>query len=153
LIELANSGKPARAILRNKRIIREIRVFAANPVDLVTLPGTEPFIGVQAPNAFQQSLATKDLVTARNTAAKSIGDIEKGRVAVRDPRIEREQILWQRSASQRSLNAFQNRYGAFGPHRPVTEQPAAEPDHHLLSIPRHCERQGEVEKDVIVISR
>src|SRR6476646_6388017 len=72
LIELANSGKPPLTILRNKRIIREIGVFAANSVDLVTLPGTEPFIGVQAPNAFQQSLATKNLVTARNTAAKSI---------------------------------------------------------------------------------
>src|SRR6185437_12880029 len=90
LIELVNSSEPARAILRNKRIIREISVFAANPVDLVTLPGTEPFIRVQAPDAFQQSLAAKNLVTACDTATKSIGDIEKSRVAVRDPRIERE---------------------------------------------------------------
>src|SRR5262245_9639054 len=98
LIELANSSKPARAILRNKRIIREIRVFAANPVDLATLPWTEPFIGVQTPNAFHQSLATKNLVTARNTAAKPVGDIKKRRIAIRDPRIECKQIIRQRPA-------------------------------------------------------
>ena len=64
---------------------------AVHAVDLVPLALAEALGRVQAPDAFEQALAAQHLVAAGDAAMEIVGDVEEGRVAIRHPRVERQQ--------------------------------------------------------------
>ena len=71
-------------MLTDEVVVVEMRIRGVNPGDFLVLPGAEGFLGIKAPDAFKQSLATEDLVKAGGAAGKMIGGVEACCVAVRD---------------------------------------------------------------------
>ena len=59
-----------------------MRIGGADAVDLLHLAGSERFVRIEAPDAFEQALAAQDLVAAADHAVEVVGDIEDRRVAV-----------------------------------------------------------------------
>jgi len=49
-------------MLTDEVVVVEMRIPGINPGDFLELPGAERFIGIQAPDAFEQSLAAQDFV-------------------------------------------------------------------------------------------
>ena len=71
-------------MLTDEVVVVEMRIPGINPGDFLELPGAERFIGIQAPDAFQQPLSPQHFVDAGNASAKSIGRVKKRRIAIGD---------------------------------------------------------------------
>src|ERR1039458_8190400 len=65
--------QPLMQMLFDKRIVVQMRVRLADPVDLFHLAGGQILARVQTPAALQQPLAPQDFVDARATAVKPPG--------------------------------------------------------------------------------
>ena len=72
-------------------------MLAADAIDLLALPRAQSLVRVEAPDAFEQALAAQHLVAAGDAAAKVVGDVEEGAVAVGDAAVEREQVALDRA--------------------------------------------------------
>src|SRR5437016_5459868 len=66
--------------------------LAREAVDLFGLAGAESFIGVETPDAFEQSLTPEDLVDAGDAAGEAVGDIEERGVGIGGGDDQTEQI-------------------------------------------------------------
>jgi hypothetical protein len=70
-------------------VITEIGVLFADTVDLLHLAGTQAFLGIEAPDTLQKSLAPQHFVAAGDAAMEIVGNIEERAVAVGDAGVER----------------------------------------------------------------
>ena len=61
-----------------------MRISIVNPIDFLSLPWTERFLGIQTPGAFQQTLASQDFVQAGDASCEVVGDVEESCVAISD---------------------------------------------------------------------
>ncbi len=68
----------------NERIIVEVRIRRVDSIDFSQLPGTQAFVFIQTPDAFQQSLTPQHFMQASDTTVKIIRCVEERRVAVGD---------------------------------------------------------------------
>src|SRR3954447_25015997 len=127
-------------------------MLAADPVDLADLAGAEAFGRIEAPDAFQQSLAPQHLVTAGDAAMEIVGDVEKRAVAVGDTGIERQQVVWNRTPALRGAAQLELFDRARGPHRPVSKEAATDMGTGGDAAVAQIERQDKIEQDVIVIA-
>ena len=61
--------QPPMKVLGDEGIIGKITMFAADAVDLGRLVRAQPFVGIEAPDSYQQPLTTQDFVAnGRSTA-------------------------------------------------------------------------------------
>ena len=76
----------------DERIIGKIAMLATHAIDLGRLTGTQRFVGIETPDAFQQTLAAQDLVAAGNAPSKIVRAVEECAVAIGHTTIERKQV-------------------------------------------------------------
>jgi hypothetical protein len=69
-------------VLPDEFIIVQVRIGLANPVDLFFLTRTECFLGIQAPDALEQSLSAQNLVNPGDTTRKAMGGVKESGVGV-----------------------------------------------------------------------
>src|SRR5450631_587154 len=101
-------------------------MLVADAVDLLDLAGAEPLGRIETPDALEQSLPPQNFVTAGDAAVKIVGDVEECAVAVGNAGIECQEIGGHRVLVARGAAHLELPDGAFGPHRPMAEQAAAE---------------------------
>ena len=65
-------------------VVVEVRVGGVDAGNFFGLAGAERFVGIEAPDAFEESLAAENFVEAGDAARKMIGGVEKGGVGVGD---------------------------------------------------------------------
>ena len=90
-------------------------------------PGLRASCRVQAPDAFQQTLAAQHFVATGDAARETVGHVEQRSIAVGDLRVEREPAAGQLDASPKRLDAFEHIAGALGLDAPMPEQAAVDP--------------------------
>ena len=54
----------------------------ADPVNFFPLAGAECFVGIQAPNAFEQTLPSQNFMQTRDAASELIRCVKERRVAI-----------------------------------------------------------------------
>src|SRR5436190_848858 len=86
------SCQPFLQVRRDKGIVAEIGMLAADAVDLMHLARAQAFGGIEAPDAGHQALPAQDLVAACDAAMKIVGDVKEGTVAISDAGIECQEI-------------------------------------------------------------
>lgn len=79
-------------MLRNKRVVVEMRIGTMHAVDFFKLAAAEGFVLVEAPEAFEQALAAEDFMQAGDAAAEGVRGVEEGSVAVGDFDAEAQQL-------------------------------------------------------------
>ena len=99
-------AQPFFAVFADEGIVIQVRVGGVDAVDLGGLARGKRFLGIQAPGAGKQSLATQDLVNAGNTAGKGVGGIEERGIAVGDGGGAGEEFLGHRQVFGRKAMAF-----------------------------------------------
>jgi len=57
-------------------VVVEVRVGGVNAGDFFGLAGAERFVGIEAPDAFEEALAAEDFVEAGDAPGKMIGGVE-----------------------------------------------------------------------------
>src|SRR6516162_303433 len=139
-------------VLGDKGIIGKIAMLATHAIDLGHLTGTQRFVGIETPDAFQQTLAAQDLVAAGDAPSEIVRAVEEGAVAIGHATVKRKHVAVDGPIRGRFLAALENRDRSAGPDRPVPKQPAAKPDHDALSRSLHHKRREEVEYDVIIVA-
>ena len=95
------SPQPLVPMLGHKGIIVEMGIGGIDAVDLFALAGAEGFVFVEAPEAFEQSLAAQDFVKPGDAAGETIRGIEEGGVAVGDFDGASQHLLRDRRVAQR----------------------------------------------------
>lgn len=71
-------------MLPYERVILQMRIRSAYPIDFFHLAGGEVLAGIKTPASGEKSLAAEDLVDAWNAAAKLVYGVEDGGVGVGD---------------------------------------------------------------------
>jgi len=71
-------------VLADEVVVVEMRIRGMDAGDFVALAWAERLVGIEAPNTFEQALAAKNLVQARDAAGEIIGCVEQGCVGIRD---------------------------------------------------------------------
>src|SRR5262249_32284299 len=84
----ANSFHPSCEVMRNKRVIIQVRVRTINAIDLRALAWTQFFGRIQAPGAGQQPLPAQHFVNSGDTTGEAVGGIEERGVGVSNLRGE-----------------------------------------------------------------
>ena len=79
-----STPQPLVEVFANEVVVVQMRIGAIDAVDLFRLARAERFVGIEAPDAFEESLAAENFVEAGDAARKMIGGVEKGGVGVGD---------------------------------------------------------------------
>ena len=117
--------KPLIASFADEIVIVQMRVCIVNPVDLLSLPWTKGLIGIQAPDAFQQPLASQDFMQAGDAACKVMRRVVESRVAIGDLATPLNEAFRNvHLIASRGVTLLQQLRGTSRPHSPVTEQTA-----------------------------
>ena len=69
--------KPCFSPFAHKIIIIQPRICAIHSVNLFTLAGAQRFVGIQAPDALEQTLSAQDFMKTGDTAGELVCSIEK----------------------------------------------------------------------------
>ncbi len=94
-----------------------------DPVNFFPLAGAECFVGIQAPNTFEQTLPSQNFVQTCDTACELIGHVKERRVAIGYFHISLQEALRNRPAVARYGATFvQQLHGTFRPNGPVAQQ-------------------------------
>ena len=78
------SAEPTFEIPRHKIVVAEVGIGSANAVNLLDLAWRSRLVGIQAPAAFQESLATQNLVQACDASRKIVSRIEESGIRICD---------------------------------------------------------------------
>jgi len=74
----------------HKIVVLQMRIGGADAIDFVGLAGRKIFVGIEAPAAFEQTLAAQNFVDAGDAAMKMMRWIEERGVGIGDLLGERE---------------------------------------------------------------
>src|SRR6266576_2827831 len=97
-------------------------IGGVDAIDLFSLSGTEGFVGIQAPDTFQEALPPQDLMQAGDAAGEVVRHVEKGRVGIGNFGAPLEQIFRNASCSRHNgMALLQEIDGAASPYRPVAQ--------------------------------
>jgi hypothetical protein len=144
--------QPPIKVIRDERIIGKIGMLATDAIDLRRLTRAQPFVGIEAPDSFQQALAAKDLVAASDAPSEVVHCIEKRTVAIGHATIECKEIGIDTTCRGRFFATFEDRNSSASPNRPMPEEAATKSYDNVLIRPLHHERCQQIEYDVIVIA-
>lgn len=109
-------------------VVVELRIRGINPRDFLELAGAERFVGIQAPDAFEQSLAAQDFVQTGDAAGKMIGGVEERCVCIRDFETLAKKFRWNTPLSLcRCVALVEELHGFASPDGPMTEKAADDP--------------------------
>src|SRR3954468_13683628 len=104
---------------RDKAVVGEIGMLAANAVDLLHLSRAEALAGIETPQPLHQSLPPQNFMAAGDAAVKIVGDVEERAVAIGEAGIERQQAGRHGVLGARGLAHYELLDRARGPYRPV----------------------------------
>src|SRR4030095_5982270 len=124
----SRSRQPPLPVFGDEMIVDQVWVVRAHAVEFSRLAGAQSFFRVQAPDAFQQSLAAQNFVATRYAAAKVMRHVEQGAVAVRDLTVESQQLRRDITGLSGGLDAGEQFHRPLGPDAPVPQQTALDPD-------------------------
>ena len=120
------------------------------------LARAQPFVRIEAPDAFEQALPAQHLVAAGDAAVEVVGDVEEGAVAVGDAAVEREQLaIDEPPASGAAAAALQRSSSSTAPCVHTDQWPSRPPRKRTVTgSPSRIdvERRDEVEHDVVVVA-
>jgi hypothetical protein len=102
-------------------------MLATHAIDLGRLAGTQRFVGIETPDAFQQTLAAQDLVAAGDAPSEIVRAVEECAVAIGHTAVKRKHVAVDGPVRGCFLAALENRDRSAGPDRPVPKQPTAKP--------------------------
>src|SRR5260370_42642446 len=77
-------AKPFIQVLLYERVILQVRIRFANPVDFFHLARGEILVQIKTPASFEQPLASQNLMNAGNTSTKLVDGIKDRSVRVGD---------------------------------------------------------------------
>src|SRR2546425_2766822 len=74
LFTLAPRSRPQPGVpsFSHKIVVVQMRIGLVDPVNFFPLAGAECFVGIQAPDAFEQTLPSQNLMQTRDTACELI---------------------------------------------------------------------------------
>ncbi len=81
-------------MLVDECVVVEVGIGGVDSGNFFGLAGAESFVGVEAPDAFEESLTAEDFVEAGDAAGKMIGGVEEGGVGVGDFDVSSEKPDW-----------------------------------------------------------
>lgn len=122
-------------------------------VYLFELTWRQGFVRVEAPDAFKETLTTKNFVEPRDTAAEPVRRIEESRVRIRHLVGELQNVGGDAIAIRERFQAFERFNGGLGPDRPMPEQTADEAALVALSVMLEGILRYEIDDDIIVVAR
>src|SRR5690606_29954793 len=131
---------------------RQIGMQLAHAGEFFCLSRRKTFFRIEAPDTFEQPLATQDLVAAGDAAMEIIRNVEERAVAVGDAGIKGKKIGGNRILAGFFAAAVEDLDRALGPDRPVAEKAALETHRYRLSVSHDGKRCHEIEDDVVVIA-
>ena len=103
----------------------EERIGIMYPVNLISLPGGQPFMFRQTYNAFHQTLSSQYFMYTRNASPELVGRIKEGGIGISYLYIQSEPVLVDKICPFLILLYVIEYFdGSFGPHGPVTKQSA-----------------------------
>ena len=82
--------QPFIPMLGDEGVVVEVRVGVVDAVDFGELAGAEGFLGIQAPDAFEQPLAAENFVEAGDASGEGICCVEECGVGVKKIRAEQK---------------------------------------------------------------
>src|SRR6267378_2053657 len=128
-------------------------IGSVDAIDLFSLSGAEGFVGIQAPDTFQEALPPQDLMQSRDAAGEIVRHVEKGRVGIGNFGAPLQQIF--RSASSSGHNGvalLQEIDGAAGPYRPVAQKAAHNAVFPRASVDLENIGSEKVHGDIVIIA-
>src|SRR5688572_4596704 len=130
-----------------------MRISARNAVDLLGLAGTELLVGIEAPRAFEQALATEHFVDAGNAAGEIVGGVEDHGVRVGQFDVEPKHFRWNRGVGQGELSTLRVKLDRTArPDSPLSEQAANNAPLDMPAIGRESKRGEQIHDDVVVVT-
>src|SRR6185503_15192448 len=113
---------------RDEFVVSQMRIGAADAIDLFTLAGAKIFLGVEAPNAFKQALPSQQFVNTRDAADVAIRGIEESGIAIGDLDRAPEQLRRDRHVAGCEATALRMKlHGLLRPDGPMPKQPSDDP--------------------------
>ena len=79
-----SASEPLVQMRANERIVRKMRVRAADAIDFGRLAGAEALVRAQAPRAPHEPLPTQHLLNSRDASGEAIRRVEERRVGIGD---------------------------------------------------------------------
>src|ERR1700730_1048918 len=146
--------KPRVSALSNKIIIIQMRIGAIDPLNFCSLPGAKRFVGIQAPDTFQETLPPQDFMQSCNAAGETVCRVEERGIAIGHFHVPLQQASWNRPVPAcRRVAFFQQIDRTFRPHRPVAQQTTDYPAFLQLTANPEDIRRDKIHHDVVVIAR
>ena len=137
----------------NEVVVVEVGIGGVDPRDLFVLPGAERFVGVEAPDSFEQTLAAQGFVKTGYASGELIGSVEERRVGVGDLDASFEELRRNvRLGANDSMAFIEKLYGATRPYGPMAEKAADDAALDGLSIHLKGEWRNKIEDDVVVVA-
>ena len=140
-------------MLRDEVVISQMRIGAADAVDLLVLAVPERLVRIEAPCPFQQALAAQDFVDAGNATGETIGGVEERGIRVGQFHIATQHFRGNRIAGLDDATALGVEFdGPLRPDRPMAEQAA---DKAPLNCPAsHVEAKGrqQIHDDIVIVA-
>ena len=120
-------GKPTVFVFLDELVVIPAPVGRRHAVDLLGLPGEQRLFWIEAPGAFDQSLAPKHLQDSRDAAPEAVGGVEERSVRVGHFDRRGQESLRDRIApTSDRMDLVEKLDGALCPNRPMAEEPADE---------------------------
>ena len=79
-------------MLRNERVVVEMRIGTMDAINFLQLSGTQCFMFIKAPKPFEQSLASQNFMKSGDAATESVGGVKECSVAIGDFHSESEKL-------------------------------------------------------------
>src|SRR5467141_1415927 len=128
-------------------------IRGVNAIDLLLLSGAEGFVGIQAPDTFQEALPPQDFMEARDAAGEIVRHVEKGGVGICYFGAPLEQIFRNASCSgHNGVALLQEVDGAASPYRPVAQKAAYNAVFPRASVDLENIGREKVDGDIVIIA-
>src|SRR6267154_4114987 len=128
-------------------------IRGVNAIDLLLLSGAEGFVGIQAPDTFQEALPPQDFMEARDAAGEIVRHVEKGCVGICYFRTPLEQIFRNAScAGHNGVALLQEIDGAASPYRPVAQKAAYNAVFPRASVDLENMGSEKIHGDIVIIA-
>jgi len=140
-------------MLADEAIVVEMRIRGINPGDFLGLPATEGFLGIKAPDAFEQSLAAEDFVQTGGAAGKTISGVEHRCVCVRNFDTPAKKLRWNTGLSADRSVAFVEEFHCLAsPDSPMTEKAADDAAFDDAAVRPENKGSEQIHHDVVIVA-
>src|SRR5438309_367003 len=102
-------------------------IRCVNAVDFGELAFAERLCGIDAPDAFEQTLPPQDFVQAGDAAGEVVGSVEERCVRVRHFDVSPQHLRWDLIGCDELVTTFQKLNRALRPDRPMPQESSDDP--------------------------